>query len=129
MDNFYKDDGCPAKMEDARFLTDYRSSNTREQYIRSINGIVRTDDYRTFLIDNAEQIMDGEWEQLSAKNSCKATTCVHTAPLRAPLGTANKEMQLYNMVQTGKLKKDDPNYPVCKPYSDYRMTDTKGAKY
>lgn len=127
MDNFYKE--CPAKMEDARFLTDYRSSNTREQYIRSINGVVRSDESRAFLVDNAEKIMDAEWEYLNMSNSCKATTCIHTSPLRAPLGTANRELQLYNAVQSGKLKEGDNGYPVCKPYADYRMTETKGAKY
>ncbi len=127
MDNFYNE--CPPKMEDARFLTDYRSSNTREQYIRSINGVVRTDESRSFLMDNAEKIMDAEWQYLSLANSCKATTCVHTVPLRAPLGAASKELQLYNAVQTNQLKKGDPGYPYCKQYSDYRMTDTKDTKY
>ncbi len=127
MDNFYNE--CPAKMEDARFLTDYRSSNTREQYIKSINGLVRTDDYRAFLNNNSEQIMDAEWSHLNSLNSCKATTCVHTVPLRAPLGSANKELQLYNAVQTGAIKRDDPAYPTCKAYPDYRMTDTKNVKY
>lgn len=127
MDNFYNE--CPAKMADARFLTDYRSSNTREQYIKSINGIVRTDDYRAFLNGNAEKIIDAEWNHLSSANSCKAITCVHTVPLRAPLGTANKELKLYNAVQTGQLKIGDPGYPLCKPYADYRMTDTKNVEY
>lgn len=127
MDNFYNE--CPAKMEDARFLTDYRSSNTREQYIKSLNGIVRTDEYRSFLNENAEKIIDAEWAYLNMGNSCKTTTCVHTSPLRAPLGSAYREMQLYNAVQTGKLKKEDSGYPHCKKYEDYRMTDTKNSKY
>ena len=127
MDNFYNE--CPAKMEDARFLTDYRSSNTREQFIKSINGIARTDDYRAFLNENAEKIIDAEWDHLSLANSCKATTCVHTSPLRPSLGTTNKELQLYNDVQTGRMTKENPNYPMCKPHADYRMTDTKSAKY
>lgn len=127
MDNIYKE--CPAKMEDARFLTDYRSSNTREQYIRSINALTGTNEYRSFLQDNAEQIMDREWGQITDKNSCKATTCVATAPSRPVLGTNNAEMQLYNMIQSGKIKQSDAGYPTCKTYEDYRMTDTKGTKY
>lgn len=127
MDNFYNE--CPAKMSDARFLTDYRSSNTRELYIRSINGISKTSDSRAFLTDNAEKIMDAEWQYLTMGNSCSTTTCVHTLPLRPALGSSNKELQLYNAVQTGSLKPGDKEYPVCKPYADYRMTDTKGAKY
>lgn len=127
MDNFYPE--CPAKMDDARFLTDYRTSNTREQYIKSINGFVNTDQYRTFLQENAEQIMDREWDQLTLHNSCKSTTCIYMAPLRAPLGSSNAEMQLYNLVQSGKIKQGDKNYPNCPKYNDYRMTDTKGSNY
>lgn len=127
MDNFYNE--CPAKMSDARFLTDYRSSNTREQFIKSINGYCNTDEYRTFLQSNAEQIMDKEWEQINIANSCKATTCVMMNPTRPANGSGNKEMQLYNMVQTGKIKQTDSNYPSCQKYNDYRMVDTKGTKY
>jgi hypothetical protein len=127
MDNFYNE--CPAKMADARFLTDYRSSNTREQYIRSINNVVNSDESRIFLSENAEKIMDAEWQYLNIANSCKATTCVHTVPLRAPMGSSHKELQMYNAVQTGKITKNDENYPVCKPYADYRLTETPGAKY
>lgn len=127
MDNKYNE--CPAKMEDGRFLTDYRNSNTREQYIKSINGIMNTNDYRSFLIGNAEKIMDGEWNTLSEKNSCKATTCYSSLPTRPSHGSNNKEMQLYNMVQSGKLKIGDKNYPSCSKYEDYRMSDTKGTTY
>ena len=127
MDNFYNE--CPAKMEDGRFLTDYRSSNTREQYIKQINGIVNTNDYRSFLIDNGEKILDAEWQYISSTNSCGTKSCVHTSPLRPSLGVTSREMQLYNSVQTGKIKPTDENYPHCKKYEDYRMTDTKKTKY
>ena len=100
MDNVYKK--CPAKMEDARFLTDYRSSNTRELYRRSLNSLIGTNEYRNFLQQNGEQIMDKEWDQIVAKNSCKATTCVHTGPSRPAHGGNRAEMQLYNMENTVK---------------------------
>ena len=127
MDNFYNE--CPAKMEDGRFLTDYRSSNTREQYIKQINGISNTDEYRAFLNDNGEKILDAEWKYITLTNSCGTKTCVHTSPLRTPLGVTNNEMQLYNSVQTGKIKEGHPNYPYCRKYEDYRMTDTSQTKY
>lgn len=127
MDNFYQ--SCPAKMCDGRFLTDYRSSNTREQYIKYVNGIVRTDDYRSFLTDNTEKILDTEWTQMSNKNACKATTCVFELPTRAPLGASEKELKMYNNIQNGKITPKDANYPSCKPYPDYRLTATEGAEY
>ena len=73
--------------------------------------------------------MDKEWDQIVDKNSCKATTCVHTEPTRPSHGGNRAEMQLYNMVQSGQLKPNDENYPVCKKYNDYRMTDTEGCRY
>lgn len=53
MDNIFK--SCPPKMEDGRFLTDYRTDSARNQYIKSINGLVRDDDYRIFLQQNTEK--------------------------------------------------------------------------
>lgn len=127
MDNYYNE--CPAKMSDARFLTDYRSSNTREQYIKSINGLTNTDEYRVFLQSNGEQIMDKEWEAITDKNSCKATTCVHSLPSRPPLGASYEELKLYNMVQKKQIQQGDKTYPNCPTYPDYRMSETKGTKY
>lgn len=127
MDPIYNE--CPPKMSDARFLTDYRSSNTREQYIRSINGLTNTDDYRDFLQNNAEQIMDKEWEIVTNKNSCRTTTCVHMLPTRVPLGASHEEMKLYNMIQKNQIKKNDVGYPTCPNYPDYRMSNTKNTKY
>ena len=60
MDNYFK--GCPPRMDDARFLTDYRSQDTINQSIQKMNGIVRDDDYRLFLQQNAGTIMDRQWD-------------------------------------------------------------------
>lgn len=127
MDNFFKN--CPAKMSDSRFLTDWRSSDVREQYIRSINGFVRTDEFRTFMQVNGESIMDNEWQILKKNNTCPLDTCIFTLPTRVSSGENHNELELYDNVKTGKLTKQDPKYPRCKQYNDYRMTDTKGCKY
>ena len=123
MDNFYQN--CPAKMNDGRFLTDYRTANTREQYIKSINGIINTNQYRTFLMTNSENIMDNEWTQITAQNSCPIDSCIHMTHSRAQPGSTNAELNLYNSVKTGKIKSTDKNFPVCPKYKDYRMTQTK----
>ena len=60
-DNFFKE--CPAVMDYSSF-TDYRTSHRREQYIRSINGIVDNNDYRMFLQNNTGKILQNEWKYL-----------------------------------------------------------------
>lgn len=127
MDNFYK--GCPAKMEDGRFLTDYRTSNTREQYIKSINGFVRDDEYRMFLQQNGEQILDKEWTHLKDKNLCATKCCVHTSPTRSTHGTSYEELKKYNAVKTGRITESDSSYPVCEAMPDYRITHTNKTIY
>ena len=47
MDNFYQN--CPAKMDDGRFTTNYRSDSCINEQIKYVNGITRDDDYRLFL--------------------------------------------------------------------------------
>jgi hypothetical protein len=127
MDNFHKE--CPARMEDGRFLTDYRSSNTREQYNKAVNGIVNDHEMRTFLQQNGEKIMDVEWNLFKTKNSCRTECCLHTLPTRATHGASYDELKLYNAVKTGALKKSDKRYPNCPAYNDYRMAHTDETKY
>lgn len=127
MDNFYN--GCPAKMEDGRFLTDYRTSNAREQYIKTINGFVRDDEYRMFLQQNGEQILDREWDHLKTTNSCPTTCCVHKYPTRTTHGTSYEELKMYNAIKSGKIKKTDANYPHCPKLPDYRISHTNKTQY
>ena len=75
MDNYFKD--CPPKMDDGRYLTDFRPTSIREQFIKSINGIVRDDEYRNFLQKNGESIIDREWSALRKTQSCHTNECVH----------------------------------------------------
>lgn len=127
MDNVYK--GCPAKMEDARFLTDYRSADTRELYTKSINGFVRDDEYRMFLQNNADVILDKEWDFLTEKNLCRNKVCVHTLPTRATHGSNTTELHLYNSVTSGKIKQEDDKFPRCEKYPDYRLSHTNKSTY
>jgi hypothetical protein len=127
MDNFYK--GCPAKMADGRFLTDYRTANAREQYIKTINGFYRDDDYRMFLQGSADQIMDQEWKFFRTQISCNPTCCVHKYHTRTTPSANYEELAIYNAVQSGKLKSTDKIYPSCAELADYRMTNTSNSKY
>lgn len=114
MDNYWK--GCPPKMNDARFLTDYRSSTRRELYIKYLNGIERDDDQRAFYQKNGENIMNNEWEILKRTQSCSPNACIHKSPTRTNPMSNYQELLLYNAVRTGKLK-----LPPCQKLKDYRM--------
>jgi len=116
-------------MDDARFLTDYRQADTREQYIKTINGIVRDDDYRSFLQSNSETIMDNEWNVLRNTQSCFTNACIHNYPTRTSPGSNYEELKLYNAVRTDKLKRGDKNYPTCQKLPDFRMSHTKDSRY
>ena len=118
MDNFIEK--CPAKMSDGRFLTDYRSSHTRELYNMSKLKINNASDYRLLLEKDANKIMDKEWCNLIDNNSCKSDVCFHQYKTSPEPFELNEELVIYNKVKTGKMKKG----PVCNKYTDYRLTMT-----
>lgn len=68
MDNYFQN--CPARMDDGRFLTDFRSSTVREQLFRDVNNFVDENKARTARIDHAEEMMDEEWDQLNREFMC-----------------------------------------------------------
>jgi hypothetical protein len=129
MDNFFK--GCPPRMNDGRFLEDFRQANTREQYIRTINGITTGDDYRLFLQNNAATIMNSEWNHLRKNNSCLTNRCIHNYPTRTSPGSNYTELMTYNKIRTHHPDYSVENYPNgnCKKMPDYRMNHTQETLY
>ena len=122
MDNIYKQ--CPPKMGDTRWMTDYRSANTREQHNKYKNGITDDDEYRTFLQNNGTTLMDNTWQHLKEK-SCKANTCVHNKfPTRMSPGQFYEQIHLYDNIQTNKIEAQQ-----CIMYNDYRATHTPNTRY
>lgn len=109
MDNFYKN--CQPKMQDGRFLTDYMSSNYRENFIQKNNRIFRNDDYRFFLQDYGKGFMDKEW-QIEKNKICKQQNNIH----KFPLIVSQKEMTI-------EKKMYDNNYMINNQYltNDYRL--------
>jgi hypothetical protein len=61
---------CPALMEDGRAFTDYRPSSDVENMIQYSNNIMSSYEYRQFLINNANKIMDVNTMYASNKLSC-----------------------------------------------------------
>ena len=48
---------CPARMDDGRHFTDYRSSSSVDDMIRYSNNVMSNFEYRQFLINNGNNIM------------------------------------------------------------------------
>jgi hypothetical protein len=70
MDNRYFKYNCPALMNDGRFLTNYTRSSTFDQFIRNENNINSAQDYKNYLQQNGEVIMNNVKAYLNETNTC-----------------------------------------------------------
>tara|TARA_B100000900_G_C20294701_1_gene599614 strand:- start:114 stop:410 length:297 start_codon:yes stop_codon:yes gene_type:complete len=70
MDNRYYKYGCPPLMSDGRFLTSYVDSDVLNQYVRHVNKLKTSNDFRVFLQKNGDAIMNRERAYLISKNTC-----------------------------------------------------------
>jgi hypothetical protein len=70
MDNRYWSNGCPALMQDGRFISNYVKPNIIDQVFRDANGIKSSNEYRLFLQNNAESIINKERDYLLTNNTC-----------------------------------------------------------
>jgi hypothetical protein len=70
MDNRYFNYGCPALMQDARFITNYYPNRGFEQHIRNVNNIKSAQDYKLFLQRNGDTIVNREVAYLTKLNTC-----------------------------------------------------------
>lgn len=120
MDNYFPE--CPPMMNDGRGFTDYRSSQVREEIFRYKNCVSSENEARTLRIENAEEIMDREWNNLRNTRSCyPKKNCFHQNPTtRVTTAYNNAEILAYN---------GDLSAPKCNVDShDYRATTTKGSR-
>ena len=65
---------CPARMDDGRTFTDYRASSSVDDMIRYSNNVMNSYDYRQFLINNANNIMNVNNRYTSDKVGCNSCT-------------------------------------------------------
>ena len=115
MDNVYKN--CPALMSDARFLTDYKSSTRRNEYIKYVNDIHRDDDLRVFLQKNGKNIADNVWNYHKKNNYCNVNGCVHARPSRNVPADLIKEKKDFDMLGAHNFQKMTP----CTVGKDMRL--------
>jgi hypothetical protein len=57
-------------MQDGRFITNYLDNSIFEQYIRNVNNINSAQDYKRFLQDNGNTIINRERAYLESINTC-----------------------------------------------------------
>lgn len=69
-DNRYWSNNCPALMSDGRFITNYVRYNVFDQMVRNVNEISNNHDYRHFLQNNGDQILNKERQTLVKNNTC-----------------------------------------------------------
>jgi hypothetical protein len=62
--------GCPPRMDDARHFTDYRPSCHINNIIRTGNNVLNSFQYRNFLINNADELMNLNRDYACQKNCC-----------------------------------------------------------
>jgi hypothetical protein len=70
MDNRYFNYKCPPLMQDGRFITNYLNNSIFEQYIRNVNNINSAQDYKQFLQNNGNTIINRERAYLESINTC-----------------------------------------------------------
>jgi hypothetical protein len=109
MDNRYYNYGCPALMQDARFITNYMDKRKFDQHIRTINNIVSAQDYKNFLQNNAEVLMNREQEYLLQLNTCDVNgACV---PLSSMVNASG--VQSSQVSQPSTLNEQTKNCSSC----------------
>ena len=121
MDNYYFN--CPAKMDDGRFLTDYRTASTREEQTKQkINeqkgvNVERNDDFRVYLQLNGVNMINDQWKYERTHDACINNACAHQYPLRQSSKDFTTER-----IQSGLLLSAAvlPASMICKKYDDYR---------
>jgi hypothetical protein len=115
MDNYYPN--CPAKMDDGRFLTDYRTASTREEATKQGLHIVRNDDYRVYLQTKGVAMVDKIWHEERLKDSCINNACAHQYPLRQNPKDFVHERRQAELLLTARTL---PASMTCIKYDDYR---------
>ena len=108
---------CPARMDDGRIMTDYRSANTINDMIRISNNTLSSYEYRQFLINNADNIMDINNAYITNKNSCGSAKLI-TVPFSkvceydTQVGKCSRTNQRMGV---GIKNEVNNNIPVCNP--------------
>jgi hypothetical protein len=114
MDNFYQ--SCPARMNDSRFITDYRNPTIRERENKRLFGSEITEDvYRESLQKFGSRL------HIDMSNTCATNTCIHKGKTRVVNKDLYDELKTYNDVRTGRLVSSQTDYPKCTLFGSYKL--------
>jgi hypothetical protein len=81
MDNAYVNRDCSShRMADQRVCTDYRPSAELHSSIRYHNRLYDSNQYRQFMINNAEKMMDMTRNFYADLRGCKSCQFIHPDP-------------------------------------------------
>ena len=121
MDNFYLN--CPAKMY-SRDFTDWRSSTRIVESLKLKNGLKRDDDTRIFLQDNANNMINGDYNFYKKHMTCGDIQCIHSGfPTRmySPWFVQQRNNYDASMIgNTNYMNVNDKKFK-CQPLKDYRL--------
>ena len=67
-------------MADGRHVTDYRPSCEVNSSIRYLNGVTDSNQFRQFLINNSNRLMDMNRDFYWKKNNCESCKFIHPDP-------------------------------------------------
>jgi hypothetical protein len=90
MDNRYFKYNAPALMQDGRFITNYVESRIFEQLIRNVNNIDSAQEFKRFLQNNGDNILNKERAYHQQQNTstvdgkCVPLSGVHTSCVNFP---------------------------------------------
>ena len=70
-DNRYFSYNCPPIMQDGRFITNHTRQRFIDQYVRSMNNINTAQEFKDFLQNNGNNILDRERNYNYNNNICK----------------------------------------------------------
>ena len=115
-DNYFQN--CPPKMGGFRELTNYQTDAFINEQIKQNLNIVRDDQYRVFLQNNGQQILDNTWDFYKNNYSCWNNQCIfRNKRTIIPPTVFPEEMKRWNGLT------DNSNiyiYP-CELSPDYRL--------
>jgi hypothetical protein len=132
-DNRYFEYGCPPLMNDGRFISNYVRSSTFDQYIRLSNNINSSHDYRRFIQNNGQQIINNMKAFYHENNICGVegkclpiSNCKNALPGGGfpPLDHNNKQNWYEELIDNEYAKSETLDFMMTHSESNKCTSDT-----
>lgn len=110
-DNYFR--GCPPKMGGFREITEYQTSAIVDNNLQKRFNLPRDDEYRFFLQNNGNRLMNIQYLYYKYNNSCFNNRCIYSNDTTGidPI-VFTRDMYIYNNMPKGI---------PCQRYKDYRL--------